>query len=345
VREQSQKVRHFILKGIGAHDVDVIGAAMKKFAISRQAVNKHISRLKEQGVISVGGSARRPEYSLCEVVTREFVYPLRPGLAEDVVWTRDVRPAIEPLPSNVLSIWHYAFTEMFNNAIDHSGGAEIVVRVGQTAMDTVIHVYDDGIGIFRKIQGELDLIDERLAIFELAKGKLTTDPDNHTGQGIFFTSRMMDQFSIMSGGLYFDHDRAQAHDWLVEHIRSGSGTSVFMTLGNHTTRTTRKVFDAFSGGDDYAFNKTIVPLRLAKFGSGELVSRSQAKRVLARVHLFSTVIFDFKDVEEIGQAFADQIFRVYANEHPDILLVPLNMRKQVEEMVERARSPGAQAGT
>lgn len=338
VREKGERVRAFILDKISSQEADVVGTTVKKFDITRQAVNKHIQRLKEMGTITVGGSTRSPKYALCDMHIESFNYALTSQLAEDVVWTRDIRKAIEPLPDNVMSIWHYAFTEMFNNAIDHSGGKVISVDIRKTAVDTEIAIHDDGIGIFRKIQQELDLIDERLAIFELSKGKLTTDPANHTGQGIFFTSRMLDQFSIMAGGLFFDHDRSADSDWLLERSKPGPGTHVWMTLKNHTARTSRKVFDEFSSGDDYAFDKTVVPLKLAKFGADELISRSQAKRVLARVHLFKTVVFDFKDVKNIGQAFADQIFRVYANDHPHIQLLPIHMHKTVKDMVDRARS-------
>jgi hypothetical protein len=48
------------------------------------------------------------------------------------------------------------------------------------------------------------------------------------------------------------------------------------------------------------------------------------------------VVFDFKDVPSIGQAFADEIFRVYAKKHPDIILLPANMDERVEYMVNRA---------
>jgi len=36
----------------------------------------------------------------------------------------------------------------------------------------------------------------------LAKGKLTTDPKRHSGEGIFFSSRMFDEFDILSGGVF-----------------------------------------------------------------------------------------------------------------------------------------------
>ena len=93
-------------------------------------------------------------------------------------------------------------------------------------------------------------------------------------------------------------------------------------------------------GDDFTFNKTVVPMKLAKYGMDELVSRSQAKRLLARVDLFKIVIFDFQDVASIGQAFADQIFRVFAKDHPDIELVPVHVQPAVKEMIERARALG-----
>ena len=85
-----------------------------------------------------------------------------------------------------------------------------------------------------------------------------------------------------------------------------------MNLSNRAQRTSKEVFDEFSSGDDYGFTKTVVPVRLAQYGNDRLISRSQAKRVLARVELFKTVLFDFAGVETIGQAFADEVFRVFA---------------------------------
>ena len=104
-----------------------------------------------------------------------------------------------------MDIWHFCTTEMLNNAIEHSGGKIISIKVAKTAANTQISLTDDGVGIFRKIQSELNLADERHAILELAKGKLTTDPKGHTGQGIFFTSRLLDSFDILSGGVFFTH--------------------------------------------------------------------------------------------------------------------------------------------
>ena len=271
------------------------------------------------------------------MVEWRHVYSLTPELAEDVIWRNDISPVISPLPDNVENIWHYGFTEMFNNAIDHSGGTSIEVQIRKTAVTTEMLLADNGIGIFKKIQTEMNLLDERHAILELSKGKLTTDPDNHTGEGIFFTSRMFDSFDIRSGGIYFNHQFGDDEDWILEREELGNGTLVWMEINNHTSRTIKKIFDQFTSGDDFGFTKTVVPVILAQYGNDQLISRSQAKRLLARIELFRTVIFNFDGIKFIGQAFADEIFRVFANRHPEIQLLTMKTNSEVRRMIGRAR--------
>ena len=223
-----------------------------------------------------------------------------------------------------------------NNAIDHSSGTLVLVDVTSTAVTHRILVSDDGEGIFKKIQRELNLDDERHAVLELAKGKLTTDPVHHTGEGIFFTSRMFDRFSIGSGRTLFYHSHQMEVDSIGEGRRFLEGTVVAMILKNNSSRTTKEVFDSFSD-DDYGFTHTIVPVRLVQYGDEMLVSRSQAKRLLARFDRFKTVVLDFEGIEMIGQAFADEIFRVFAQEHPDILITEMNTNPSVQQMINRAR--------
>ncbi|MEO1388302.1 MAG: DUF4325 domain-containing protein [Cyanobacteria bacterium J06634_6] len=265
-------------------------------------------------------------------------FEITPTLAEDFVWRSEIAPRLGTLPDNVMNIWNYGFTEMFNNAIDHSEGHTIIVYLVRSETETEIYLLDDGVGIFKKIQKELGLLDERHSVLELAKGKLTTTPDRHSGEGIFFTSRMFDEFTIISGDTYFSHKFSQQEDWIQESQQFSSGTSVRMKLSNHTSRTDKKIFDHFSSGDDYGFNKTVVPVKLAQYGSDRLISRSQAKRLIVRFDRFKTVVLDFEGVDGIGQAFADEVFRVFQNQHPDIELVPINANEDVMRMIKRAMS-------
>jgi hypothetical protein len=198
-------------------------------------------------------------------------------------------------------------------------------------------VSDDGVGIFEKIKEVFGYTPEEAAL-ELTKGKLTTDPKRHSGEGIFFTSRVFDRFSLVSDTRVFTHNRSSS-DWQIEQEnRIVKGTFVCLELLISSGRTMQQMFDEFSSGpDDYIFSKTSVPLKLALFGNENLNSRSQAKRVLARVDRFDEVCLDFAEVEHIGQGFADEIFRVFRNEKPHVNIVPLNASTQVVKMIRRAQ--------
>lgn len=341
VRARGEDVRRFIVEHVEKHPKDISKATAEHFDITRQAVSKHLRRLADEGCLTETGNTRNRIYKLAPLSTWRKVYEIVPNIAEDVVWTNDVQAPLGHLPDNVMDIWHYGFTEMFNNAVDHSGGRTIRVEILKTAASAEMSVVDDGVGIFRKIQRALGLLDERHAILELSKGKLTTDPKRHTGEGVFFASRMFDSFQILSGGSFFDHEFGKPEDWLLEAAHDRDGTAVFMRLHNHTARTPKKVFDQFVSGEEFDFSKTVVPVKLARYGNDKLISRSQAKRVLARVELFKTVVFDFREVDTIGQAFADEIFRVFASEHPDIRLIPIHANSEVKRMIERARGSAA----
>lgn len=336
IRKRGEEIRQFILDNTEHHPKDMVKLTARNFDISRQAVNKHVKRLVEQKSLLVRGTTRNRHYVLLPVAQWEHIYNLDGNLEEDVVWRDDIASLLGELPNNVMDIWHYGFTEILNNAIDHSSGQHVLVQVKRMAASSEITVYDNGEGIFKKIQRELGLHDERHSVLELAKGKLTTDPDNHTGEGIFFSSRMFDDFRILSGNVYFSHTHDEVEDWIIENQRYQTGTGVFMELKNNTARTTKQIFDSFTSDDDYGFTKTVVPVRLAQYGDEKLVSRSQAKRLLERVDKFRTVIFDFDEVESIGQAFADEVFRVFQQRHPDIELIHLKANKNVQEMINRA---------
>lgn len=337
VNSPGENVRRFIVGHVEKYPSDIAKVTARHFTITRQAVNKHLQKLVAEGALTESGKTRSRIYRLAALSGWRQVYEMTRELEEDVVWANDVSPALGQLQDNVKDIWHHGFTEMFNNALDHSGGQSIAVEILKTAASAEMLVQDDGVGIFRKIQREFGLLDERHAILELSKGKLTTDPKHHSGEGIFFTSRMFDSFEILSGGAYFLHQHGRAGDWLLETNRENRGTAVFMRLHNHTSRTTKKIFDAYVSGDDFDFTKTVVPVSLARYGTDKLVSRSQAKRVLARIESFKTVAFDFKEVDSIGRAFADEIFRVFAASHPDIELHVINANSEVKRMVSHAR--------
>jgi len=182
----------------------------------------------------------------------EEIISLQEPVEEDIVWRKKILPLLL-LPDNAMDIWHYGFTELLNNAIEHSAGQQVNISLFKTTNTTELEIFDDGEGIFKKLQRELGLHDERHAVLELAKGKLTTDPVNHTGEGIFFSSRLFDEFHIFSGMVNFSHTISE--DWILENHEEQPGTRVLMKLNNHTARTAKEIFDDFTVDDDYDLPK------------------------------------------------------------------------------------------
>ena len=172
----------------------------------------------------------------------------------------------------------------------------------------------------------MDSLDE--AICELFKGKLTTDPENHSGEGIFFSSRLADRFAIFSDGKIFTINKYDI-DGLWDDPEPHVGTAVIIELSNESNKKAAEVFNQYSqvGG---SFIRTMVPLK-NMFDTAP-VSRSQAKRVCQRLEDFQEVILDFEGLEWMGQGFAHQIFVVFQNKYPDVEISPINMSKGVEQM-------------
>jgi hypothetical protein len=185
-------------------------------------------------------------------VVTTFTEILGATFSEDEIWQQRVKSLLAGWPENVVHICAYGFTEMMNNANDHSGASSVHVEIDISNMLIILQIVDAGVGIFRKIADSLVLENERHAIFELTKGKVTTDPDRHTGEGIFFTSRMCDRFAILSSTLLLAH--SQDKDWLLEDSSPSKGTLVKMEISRASDRTMKQVFDRYaSEQDDYGF--------------------------------------------------------------------------------------------
>lgn len=326
-------IKEFITKNIINHPEDIAGLAMRRYKISRPAVHKHLNALIRDGIIIATGRTKARTYMLSSRKAVSLTLPITPNMQEGDVWQTHIEPIAQDLPKPIQQICYYGFTEMLNNVIDHSQSKKvhIVCRFGTNPISMEIH--DSGIGIFKKIQAALHLTTLREGILHLTKGKFTTDPTRHTGEGIFFTSRIFDEFTIASNSLIFM--RFRDGDWSVDSSMTEVGTSVFMHIAPTSTATLESVFAKYTDPDTRNFNRTQVAVQLAKIAGETLISRSQAKRVLMGLEEFKTVILDFKDVSTVGQGFVDEVFRVYKNQHPDITFTPTHMNENVEFMIKR----------
>lgn len=232
---------------------------------------------------------------------------------------------------------------MMNNSIQHANADQIFVQIKQNYLYTEISITDTGIGIFKKVQNYLKNIwnaeiDYNDVIAELYKGKLTTDPSCHAGEGIFFSSKIVKEFAIWSDNTIYTSGFDQESPLIQSHLISyytklkKIGTMFVMKLENQTSRTTTEIFDEFAPIEE-GFVKTRIPIKhVCAFG--EPIARSQARRLSYRLDQFKLVEFDFTDVEFMGQGFADEFFRVWQNEHPEVQIIPINANRTIAGMIK-----------
>lgn len=332
-KEIEQAIKNFIIESTPHHENNLVSITIKHFEISKPTATKYINQLIHDNIIMKQKNGRYPKYSLVED-KKAFSYLLENKLEEDVIWRKDISQLLSNASENVKRSFQYCFTEMVNNVIDHSNAKTMEIDVTQDALAITIWVRDDGIGIFNKIQKDLGLEDPKHSILELAKGKFTSDPEKHTGEGIFFTSRICDDFSIVSDKLVFLGHRED--DWLFEYTSASKGTAVYMKMKKNSKVSVADIFNEYSDPDRQpSFHKTCIPVKLMEYEGEALLSRSQAKRLIIRFDRFLEVILDFSGVNEIGQAFADEIFRVFRKAHPDVHIVPINCCLAVQKMIAR----------
>jgi len=334
MKTDKKVIRQLILKSVTEHPKDMVKVVTKKLGISRQGVNRHVQSLIREGILSGKGKTKGIEYSLKPIATKNLEFTITQSLEEDRIWRDEIAPNLIDLPPNVREIAQYGFMEIVSNAIHHSEGEKIYIGLRKTFAQINISIRDDGTGIFHKIKEGTGFEDLWQAAFELSKGRLTTDETGHTGMNIFFTSRIFDKFGIMSGGLCLIHKSDDT--WVLEEGKTPpSGTYVGMVLNTNSEKTVKELYDKYAlPGEDAGFLRTHIPLAIARYGDEQLISRSQAKRVLRRIDQFKEIIMDFKEISFIGQAFADEIFRVFQERNPEIKLHYVNAQDTIERIIQ-----------
>lgn len=313
---------------------------VEKYKVSRQHVHAVMKSLVvEEKLIKIGSTRYafyvHPKFadSLKTKLKKRFI---NKNLKEhEVLDTVEKRSSlIRSLPENIRSILHYAFLEMLNNAIEHSESANVEIQI-EKGSNLIFHINDFGIGVFKNIMHKRHLKSELEAVQDLLKGKTTTAPQAHSGEGIFFTSKIADVFTLQSYNYKLIIDNL-LQDVFFEEIKPAKrGTKVSFQIANNSAKHLIDVFRQYqSDPEEKAFDKTEIQVKLYMMGTIH-ISRSQARRVLAGLDKFTLIILDFDKVPNIGQAFADEVFRVFKKSHPNIQVKPIHMNEAVQFMIER----------
>lgn len=317
--------------------------------VSRQYVSRIIRQLVTEGELIKTGTTNKTFYSLPEnieyaITARGDVFKRRlrnKNLKEHEVLMEinNTIAFIKEAPENIKGIFDYAFSEMLNNAIEHSKSEYIEVEVSKVNNNLVFIVSDFGIGVFINVMKKKSLNSELEAIQDLMKGKTTTEPQAHSGEGIFFTSKAADIFVLDS----FEHslrvDNTLPDLFILSMKHPKKGTKVTFSIGLASNRHLSHVFKKFqTKKGELGFDKTDIKIRLFTMGT-IYVSRSQARRVLIGLEKFKHIILDYAKVPTIGQAFADEIYRVFQSRFPGIEIESVNTNEAVQFMINRVDKP------
>ncbi len=336
--------RTLILNTIKKQGQVTTADVVRQTRLSRAYAQRFLKNLADEGIIVLMGKANQAHYIMPSKKGTSIEKPLRvhrimlnKDLAEDKVLRqiKEESAIFQGVVDNVSSIVDYAFTEMLNNAIEHSTSAKIDVVIMKTATDIRFTVADRGIGIFNNIRKTKHLGKSIEAIQDLLKGKETTAPDAHSGEGIFFTSKVADLLSIKSfeKKLVFDNI---GQDIYIKDVQPVKGTRVDFVLDLQSKKKLADVFNKYTD-DSFQFSKTAVKVKLYH-QDVDYVSRSQARRILAGLEKFKTIELDFNDIKTIGQAFADEVFRIWQSAHKDVKFFVKNAHENVMLMIKRAQS-------
>ncbi len=306
---------------------------------NRTYISKNLAELIKENRVRSEKNGRNVTYYVSDkIIALEENLNLI-GLKEDEIWTK-VRKSttfLNDLTENAENILYFAFTEMLNNAIDHSRSGVGYVKIWLEDDELKFIVKDNGVGVFKNVMISRKIDNEPDAARELIKGKLTTQPGWHSGEGIFWTSKIADRFSLKSYDYELIVDNT-INDYTIQKTEHPTiGTEVTFKIAKNTDKSLQKLFRNFSfDHQTLSLDTTVIPVKL--FNEGEIwISRSQAKKLLTGLDRYKKIIFDFAGIEVIGQAFADEIFRVFSIHHPDIELEPINMSDSVKLMVSHAQ--------
>ncbi len=320
-------------KGISA------SAIGNMLGITRQAVHKHINKLINDKFIKKKGNTSTTKYYMVSEKTelKKFTKTyINKDLDEDKVFNESILLTNLKgyITNNTYNIINYGFTEILNNAIDHSYSEKIRIELLKENNHITFIIKDVGIGIFHSILKKFSLNSEEDALFELIKGKTTTMPSKHSGEGIFFTSKLCDSMIIRSHSIKMTYDNI-SNDIYIKKNRFLRGTYIEFRLKKSTNRNIKYIFDKYASSEyEYKFSKTKIDLNLLQ---EDYISRSQAKRLLMGLDKFKEIILNFKNVKNVGQGFIDEIYRVFGNKHSDIKIKAINVNSLIESMIQHVK--------
>ncbi len=149
IKKIIQLVRDSNLIGISMADLEE-----EELLLSRQQIIRYLKVLIEQNKIERRGKGKATRYfykdELNILISKTMPLGEALELGEDIVYEQYITSAPQGFSKNIKSILKHGFTEMVNNAIDHSLGQKLSFALKENQKEVILDIEDDGVGIFKK---------------------------------------------------------------------------------------------------------------------------------------------------------------------------------------------------
>jgi len=329
---KSNQIRQFILENLTSHQKDIIKTAICKFGLSRQAILKHMNSLIKENMVVAHGKTRDRYYVLKPTVNFSKSIDISNGFEPQEIIRNQIFSNFSSLNQNIREICEFSFGALFYNILHHANATRVNYKFYISHYEVHLIVSDNGIGIFDGIADAYKLDPIRVAAVEIAKGHITSDPEKYSGDDLMALIHMFDKIEISSSGVSLIHYKKR-NDWNLKESRQISGTRVHLKIRTNSKRTCNEVFKQLF----IERNKMVqVPVKLAKTYGEQLNTRVQAQNLLHNLKELNEIEFDFRNIEVIGPAFADELVRKTKEKNRTIDISWVNSSDLVDVLMSRA---------
>ena len=329
----SGKIKQFILNNISFHQKDIIYTAINQFGISRQAVLKHMNALIDDNKVMAYGKTRDRRYKLIPQVNYNKTILINSEFILQDVVQENFLLHLESLPKNIFQICEYSIEALVNNILEHSHASNLYVKLFLTYSDLNIIISDNGSGLLENIRSKLNLEIVELAALELAKGQITTDLLQNSGEALNTIFHLFDKVKVDSSGygIVYVSNREQ---WDIKYSTQKQGTRVHLQINPNSNRTCDKIFQKLFNKKE---RRIRIPISLLKEpNKNSLISKQQARNIFWNIDSITAIQFDFHNIDLIGPAFADELVRQSRSVNRDVIIEWVNHNNTIDLLMKRA---------
>ena len=328
----SEQIKDFILENLTRHQKDIIKATILKFGLSRQAILKHMHTLISEDRVVAHGKTRDRFYELIPLVNYSQTIDVNSSFSPDEILKKQILPNLNSVALNIYEICEFSIMALLSNALDHAQATKLHYKLYVSPNDVHFVLSDNGIGIFENLNNSLILEDIQVAAIEIAKGRITTDPQNHGGDELMTVIHLFDKVTIDSSGICLTYYNKK-NEWTVTRSSQQKGTRIHLEIKSKSRRTCQEIFRQIFDRE----NKLVrIPVNLVRSDGEQVNSRIQAQSLLHNIKDLTEIEFDFKNIELIGPAFADELVRKTKEKNQIANIKWTNSTKMVDLLMSRA---------